>query len=852
MNFQNNYPLPELEITIPLKGEMFSYQKPGTAYILKHKRVIVGDQMGLGKTLQAIAAIKGANAIPCLVICPSSLKLNWEREISMWTDLKPIILSDSMVNTWPLFFQAGISNVFIVNYESLSKYFVSEMPTKKGWRLADVRFKSTINLFKAVVIDEGHRCFPPNTMISTNKGVISIGDIAKNNIKDILVTSFDIDTNTIVYKRILNIWTNEVGQRRLFRIKHTRGELYATEGHKVYTNAGRLEEIQEIKSGSYLYLLRKDILNKESGENYSDILFKKLCFNFGKFSSRCNTETQRLTSGYFSREEVCLLRGVIYSQISRKEICKDSFLQSKLFCKMESKTTGNNIVQQIRAKNRKITCFYYKANARPCAKEDAFRQDEIKQSNAYARYYRESISKIKGSCIQKQRRERTTYHTSTVTLERAKLAGKCARVSNSNEFCKTLIPTHSRLLQVRHRNTGYFSFDRSRRNVSRHNKSKGTRQIENRGIELVRVESCEVYEQGNSRELANGYWNNTPVYDLEIETTHNYFADGILVSNCKDPKAKQSKLVRGITYGKEYQILLTGTPVINTPVDLASQLAIINQIDKFGGYSHFVKYYDTKDESKLEELKHLLFSTCYYRREKSEVTDLPEKTRQVILCDLTNQEEYDAAERDLAEYLREYKNESEHDIKRKMRSAAMVRIGILKSISAKGKIEAVTEFIKDTLANGEKLIVFGHLREVLGELKHRFPGSVSVTGKDSTADRQDNVDKFQKDDKTRLIFCSIAAAGVGITLTASSTVAFIEMGWHPAIMDQAEDRAHRIGQKNAVSCPYFIGKGTIDNWVYRVIEEKRQVANTVYGTDEEMEVEVVHGVMNFLKTKYNL
>ena len=119
MSFQDNYPLPELKINIPLKGEMFSYQKPGTSFILKEKKVIVGDQMGLGKTLQAIAAIVGANAIPCLVICPSSLKLNWEREISMWSYLKPMILTDSMKNTWPMFYQAGIANGFIVNYESL-------------------------------------------------------------------------------------------------------------------------------------------------------------------------------------------------------------------------------------------------------------------------------------------------------------------------------------------------------------------------------------------------------------------------------------------------------------------------------------------------------------------------------------------------------------------------------------------------------------------------------------------------------------------------------------------------------------------------------------------------------------
>ena len=72
--------LPELTVDIPLKGRLFDFQRSGVAYILQKKRLIVGDQMGLGKTIQAIAAITAADAFPCLVICPASLKLNWQKE----------------------------------------------------------------------------------------------------------------------------------------------------------------------------------------------------------------------------------------------------------------------------------------------------------------------------------------------------------------------------------------------------------------------------------------------------------------------------------------------------------------------------------------------------------------------------------------------------------------------------------------------------------------------------------------------------------------------------------------------------------------------------------------------------
>ncbi len=105
--------------------------------------------------------------------------------------------------------------------------------------------------------------------------------------------------------------------------------------------------------------------------------------------------------------------------------------------------------------------------------------------------------------------------------------------------------------------------------------------------------------------------------------------------------------------------------------------------------------------------------------------------------------------------------------------------------------------------------------------------------------RQHAVDSFQKDAKTNLIICSIKAAGVGITLTSSSRVAFVELPWHAADCDQCEDRTHRIGQKNSVQCTYFLGKDTIDEDIYKIIESKRKVANTITGSVDNVQREII-------------
>lgn len=463
-----------------LKIQPYPYQLEGIQRGLEFKRFMNTDEPGLGKTLQSIATINIANAFPCLVICPSSLKINWEREWHKFTDKKAMVLSDKVRDTWPFFWQTGMYQVFIVNYESLKKYFVQRIKKSEGWTLRDVEFRQSISLFKSVIIDESHRC--------------------------------------------------------------------------------------------------------------------------------------------------------------------------------------------------------------------------------------------------------------------------------------------------------------------------------------------------------------------------------------KSSSTQQAKFCKGICKGKEYIIELTGTPVVNKPKDLVPQLSILDRMDDFGGYKNFVDRFCSgpNEASNLKELNYLLWTHCMFRREKSLVLkDLPDKVRQVLTCEITNRKEYKDAESDLISYLQKYKNADDEKIARAMRGEVMVRINILRQVAARGKVKEVIEFVKDFRENGQKIILFCSLHEVVDQLKKHFPTAVSVTGRDSAEEKQAAVDSFQKNQKTDIIICSIKAAGVGLTLTSSSNVAFVEFPWTYADCCQCEDRAHRIGQKSSVTVYYFLGKGTIDGKIYRIIQTKKSIANAVTGSTEAIEENIVDMIANIFNSNDN-
>ncbi len=307
---------------------------------------------------------------------------------------------------------------------------------------------------------------------------------------------------------------------------------------------------------------------------------------------------------------------------------------------------------------------------------------------------------------------------------------------------------------------------------------------------------------------------------------------------CKTASTQQSKFVQGIAQGKEYIFELTGTPVVNNNIDLIQQLTIMGRLNDFGGYSRFMARYcaGERKSSHLKELNYLLRKNCFFRRLKKDVlTQLPDKTRSYLVMDIDNRKEYRAAEKDVINYLKQYKDADDEKIQRTIRGAIMVKMGILKQISARGKVGAAIDIIHNTIDGGQKLIVFCFLKEVVAALKQEFRDAVTVTGDDNDRQKQWAVDRFQTDDSCRLIILNYKSGGVGLTLTAASNVLFIEQPWTAADCNQAEDRAHRNGQKNAVNCVYLLGKDTIDEYMYDLIQTKRNISDGVTGTEDNTE-----------------
>lgn len=327
----------------------------------------------------------------------------------------------------------------------------------------------------------------------------------------------------------------------------------------------------------------------------------------------------------------------------------------------------------------------------------------------------------------------------------------------------------------------------------------------------------------------------------------------------KDPSAQQTIFTKGLSVGKDWCILLSGTPVVNRPEDLIAQLSIMNRLGEFGGRAKFMADYCTDPKGKtaepavpLSELSRQLYDTCMIRREKAKVLpQLPDKTRVDLYIEISNDKEYNLAAEDLAAYLQEYTECTDWEIRRKMRMEALVKFMTLRSLATKGKIAQAVDFIRTFLDSGKKLIVFCSLHEIVDELQKVFPRAVTVTGRDSAVNKQASVDAFQNNPNVQLIICSIKAAGVGLTLTAASDVAFIELAWTYADCCQCEDRAHRIGQKDNVTCYYLLGRGTIDHTIYRLIHRKKSIANEIMNADDEIPTDEMYFnelVKSFLNT----
>jgi len=339
----------------------------------------------------------------------------------------------------------------------------------------------------------------------------------------------------------------------------------------------------------------------------------------------------------------------------------------------------------------------------------------------------------------------------------------------------------------------------------------------------------------------------------------------------KSPKAQRTKTVRAIAKSAKFRALLTGTPIPNKPIELFPLLQVVDpkEWDPQGkGFFRFaIRYADANKDSgywnfsgasNLDELQQRLRSTNMIRRTKEEVlTELPKKRRQIIELPANGAQKAIEAERsalarsrvrleDLrvaAELSKASEDQSEFE-------AAVASLGAASKVAfsevakqrhatALAKVPYVIDHAIACLEDDEtaKLVIWVNHHDV-GDLIRAGLAQFGVTGIDgrnSTEERQAAVDRFQTSPKCRVFVGGIAAAGVGLTLTASSHEIFVELDWVPGNMIQAEDRCHRIGTTKSVLIQLMVLEGSIDARVATLLVEKMAIAEASLDATERRE-----------------
>ena len=298
-------------------------------------------------------------------------------------------------------------------------------------------------------------------------------------------------------------------------------------------------------------------------------------------------------------------------------------------------------------------------------------------------------------------------------------------------------------------------------------------------------------------------------------------------------------------------ILLSGTPLVYKPKELWPLIHAIDPEGLGADWHHSaVRYcqarswpqYINGEERKmwwwdgaanLDELQEIMRSRFMVRRLKKDVlTELPAKRRQVIILEPKPQ---------LAKLVKkECLTYEEHSSSLEAYAEVLPGIGELSEIRKKIAIKKVpyaVEHIKELLNETSKDVVFVHHHDVADLLASAFGDeAVVVDGRVANEDRQHRVDRFQTDPTCKVFIGGIQAAGVGITLTAASTVVFVELDWVPGNLSQAEDRCHRIGQKESVLVQHLVLEGSLDERVVEVIIKKQEIIDKALDAPKESEI----------------
>lgn len=314
------------------------------------------------------------------------------------------------------------------------------------------------------------------------------------------------------------------------------------------------------------------------------------------------------------------------------------------------------------------------------------------------------------------------------------------------------------------------------------------------------------------------------------------------IHKCKNSTSAQG---RGLLKIKgAARVGLSGTLLVSKPLDLYSPLAFIGATNQ--SQYMFNDYYSTKDwfgnvigYQHLDELQKLM-DTNMLRRTK-DLLDLPPKIEKIEYIELSKEERklYDSIEQGIRQEIEADANliKSPTSILAKITRLRQVstHTGLVSDKVIKStKFERLKDILEEAKENGEKVIVFTMFKKLaelaMEEFKEYNPNH--IWGQMNQIELMEQVNQFQTPNRFNVLFGVIQAAGTGITLNAASIVVFLDLPWDRATMEQAEDRAHRIGTKKTVTCIRLISKHTYDERLWRKVLSKGKMSDALIDMED--------------------
>lgn len=316
-------------------------------------------------------------------------------------------------------------------------------------------------------------------------------------------------------------------------------------------------------------------------------------------------------------------------------------------------------------------------------------------------------------------------------------------------------------------------------------------------------------------------------------------------SKIKNPMAKQSKALQRLGKKSKHNIILTGTPVTNNPLDFFSQYKFLDE-SIFGGsyYAFRARYailggygnYQVVGYKNLPDLTEKAHSIAF-RITKKEALDLPDQvdTTRYIELEPKARAIYNQVERESYAEL----NNGEiitRNVLTKLLRLSQITGGYVKDEFndiaeeiSKAKLDALEEIVDECIDAKKKLVVFARfipeIDAIARMLKNKKIKYALIRG--DVKDRAAEVDNFQNDEQTKVFIGQLQTTGMGLTLTASDTAVFYSLSYNFADYEQAKARIHRIGQKNNCTYIHLIVKNTIDERVMDALSKKKNIADLV-------------------------